>query len=177
MNIKHILLIVGLILFTIATRFIHIDGLPQFNALLATAAFMGFVIKDTKWAVIAAVLMMIVSDMIFGSYGVMSTLMNYAGVVSIVIFTSRLKNYSAGNTLVASVIAPVLFFLISNLGVFLFSVPQLYPLTLDGFMHCYIMAVPFAKGTFIGTAVFSALYYVAHNKAVLPTLAYSRAKK
>ncbi len=174
MKTKYILLVLLLIAFTIGTRYIHIDGLPQFNALLASAAFMGFVIKDTKWAVLSAILMMIVSDMLLGSYDILSTLVNYGAIISIVLFTSRLKTYSIKNTAIAALVSPILFFIISNLGVFLFSVPQMYPHTLAGFIDCYIMAIPFAKGTFIASFLYSALYYVAYHKAILPRLSYSR---
>ncbi len=153
------LVILGLIGFTILTRLVHITDLPQFNALLASAAFMGFVIKDTKWAVLSALFMMIVSDMIFGSYGVLATMMNYLAVVSIVIMTSRMGKYNIKNTAISSILGPVLFYLISNLGVFLFSQPQLYPHTFDGLMKCYYMAEPFARGTFPSTILYSGIFY------------------
>ncbi len=176
MKLKYLLLILGLIVFTLLTRLVHIDGLPQFNALLATAAFMGFVIRDTKWAVAAALLMMIVSDMILGSYDILTTLVNYAAIVAIVLMTRYMATYSLRNAFMSSLVAPVLFFLISNLGVFLFSVPQLYPHTATGLIDCYMMAVPFARGTVLGTLLYGAIYYVAYHKAIANALVPNRQK-
>ncbi len=176
MKIKHILLVFALIVFSIATRYIHVEGLPQFNAVMATAAFMGFVIRDTKWAVAAALLMMIVSDMLLGSYGVMSTLFNYGGIIALVLMTSQMREYTIKNTAISSLLGPVLFFVISNMGVFLFGQPQMYPHTLAGLIDCYLMAVPFAKGTLLGTALYSTLYYVAYHKALAPRLALERVR-
>lgn len=164
MKNKIILALIGLIGFTIASRYIHIDGLPQFNALLATAAFMGFVIRDTKWAVTVAVGMMIVSDLFFGNYGFMMTVVNYAAIVAIVMMTSRMSDYNWRTVGISSVLAPVVFFLISNLGVFMFSQPAMYPMNGAGLVECYTMAIPFAKGTFIGTALYSALYFILYQK-------------
>ena len=38
----------------------------------------------------------------------------------------------------------------------------LYPKTLSGLIHCYEMAIPFSKGTFVSDLFFTSLFFAAH---------------
>jgi hypothetical protein len=52
-----------------------------------------------------------------------------------------------------AVITPFVFFLISNLGVWLFGLSlsnEMYPRTLAGLTACYVAGLPFLRGTLIG---------------------------
>ncbi|HEV2530821.1 DUF6580 family putative transport protein [Phenylobacterium sp.] len=51
------------------------------------------------------------------------------------------------------VAAPVLFFLISNFGVW--AGGSMYPRTAQGLMDCYTLAVPFFRGTLLGDWLFA----------------------
>ncbi len=175
MKIHQVLAIIALIIFTILSRNVHIEGLPQFNALLATAAFMGFVIKDARWAYLTAIGMMVVSDMIFGAYDWQLMSIIYLSILAIVYVARNFKNYNLSSTLWMAFIAPVLFFLVSNLGVFLTS--GMYELSTAGLMKCYQMAIPFARGTFLGTLVYSMIYFVAYHQIYLTRLSLEKAKK
>jgi hypothetical protein len=57
------------------------------------------------------------------------------------------------------VAAPVIFFLISNFGVW--AGGTMYPRTAQGLMDCYTLAVPFFRGTAIGDWVFAGLGLLA----------------
>ncbi len=50
-------------------------------------------------------------------------------------------------------ISCLLFFIISNFGVWLFS--DLYPLNIQGFIACYTAAIPFLQNNLIGTIIFA----------------------
>ena len=50
-------------------------------------------------------------------------------------------------------ISCILFFIISNLGVWLFS--DLYTLDANGLITCYTMAIPFLQNSLIGTIIFA----------------------
>ena len=50
-------------------------------------------------------------------------------------------------------ISCILFFIISNFGVWLFS--DLYTLNVNGLITCYTMAIPFLQNSLIGTIIFS----------------------
>ena len=53
--------------------------------------------------------------------------------------------------------ASVLFFLLTNLGVW--AVSGLYPKTLQGLMACYTAAIPFFRSTLIGNIFYSTLLF------------------
>lgn len=63
----------------------------------------------------------------------------------------------AGTTLGAG----VLFFVVTNLGVFFFD--RMYPLTLEGLMDCFVAAIPFFRPQLGSTIVFSAAFYLVHR--------------
>ena len=50
-------------------------------------------------------------------------------------------------------ISCILFFIISNFGVWLFS--DLYTLNVNGLITCYTMAIPFLQNSLIGTIIFT----------------------
>jgi hypothetical protein len=54
---------------------------------------------------------------------------------------------------VAAVSGSLVFFVVTNLGVWL--VGNLYPLTLDGLVTCYIAAIPFFRNTLTGDAFYT----------------------
>jgi hypothetical protein len=73
-------------------------------------------------------------------------------------------------TALFAILSSVLFFIISNIGVWIFG--ELYDLTGDGLAKCFIMALPFFKITLIGdlfwTAVlFGAFEYIRIRKPAL----------
>ena len=69
------------------------------------------------------------------------------------------------NLIFASLSASMVFFFISNLGVWLAG--TLYPLTLNGLISCYIAALPFLKNTvasdYIFVAALFAIFAVTHK--------------
>ena len=57
------------------------------------------------------------------------------------------------------------FFLVTNFAAWLFVVVggvPLYPKTPAGLIHCYEMAIPFSKGTFVGDLLFTPLFFAGH---------------
>ncbi len=60
----------------------------------------------------------------------------------------------------------VLFFIVSNFGTW--AGGMLYPMTMDGLITCYIMALPYFKGTLLSNLFYSGvlfgLYYLAEKR-------------
>jgi hypothetical protein len=83
----------------------------------------------------------------------------YAAFAMIVLLGSvALRKFSAKNLLFTSLSASVLFFLVSNFGVWAFS--GLYPPTAVGITACYTAAVPFFRNTLAGDLIYSfAIFY------------------
>ncbi len=116
---------------------------------IALFLLLGFV--STHW-ILGSVLGLtayLISDLYLGIYP--GWFMNYLAFFALILIGQSFKFHwlsAIKNTLLASFI----FFVISNLGVFLFS--GLYPHTISGFYQCYLMAVPFFRTTLISNGVF-----------------------
>lgn len=67
------------------------------------------------------------------------------------------KKMNAVKVLLGSISASLVFFLISNFGVWMQGI--LYPKTFNGLIECYTMAIPFYRGTFISDLVFSTVFF------------------
>jgi len=59
----------------------------------------------------------------------------------------------------ASMLASLIFFMLSNAGVWIGG--HLYPYTVDGFINCYIQALPFFKNTFLGDLFYTGFSFTA----------------
>ena len=70
-----------------------------------------------------------------------------------------LKKLNVARVLIGSISASLLFFIISNFGVWMQGL--LYPKTLSGLASCYTMALPFYKASFISDLVFTAVFFSA----------------
>jgi len=57
----------------------------------------------------------------------------------------------------AALAGSVLFFLITNFGVWWFQ--SLYPHTLDGLIACYVAAIPFFRNTLLGDLLYTAVLF------------------
>ncbi|MHC1776500.1 MAG: DUF6580 family putative transport protein [Lentimicrobium sp.] len=74
-----------------------------------------------------------------------------------------LKKFSAGNLLLTSLSASVIFFIVSNFGVWAFS--GMYPPTSAGFLACYAAAIPFFRNTLAGDLVYTFAVFYAFEYA------------
>jgi hypothetical protein len=127
-------------------------------AILAGRAF------SFKMAVVTILAAMIVSDF------ALSRMYGYPvfGFVSLFVYGSfvlhawlgRLLCRITGGGLIAAIAGALLFFLVTNFGVWLEG--GLYPRTSEGLVQCYTMAIPFFKSTLLGnlfwTPVLSLFY-------------------
>jgi hypothetical protein len=83
----------------------------------------------------------------------------------VLIFFKISKKMNYKNLFIFSFFGSVIFFLISNFGVWL--VGNLYERNINGLIECYFMAIPFFKNTIISTLIFSyssLIIYKTSNK-------------
>ena len=80
-----------------------------------------------------------------------------------VIGLTFLKKISTKNVLVASIAGSILFFMMSNFGVWLSS--GMYPQTGAGLIACYVAAIPFVGSTLAGDLLFSAILFGVYELA------------
>lgn len=169
-TLSNITLIAALIFLTTLCRLLTNQmAIYNFTAIGAGALFAGVVLKDKKYAYIVPLAALILSDVFFqlftdipGFYGG-EMLFVYGGFVLITFMGTRIRKPKAGNIFLASIASGLVFYLMSNLGTFLFR--DMYPHTLSGLLACYWAAVPFYKnelfGSFFLNTIMGNVFYTA----------------
>ncbi len=76
-----------------------------------------------------------------------------------------LKKIKIQNILLASLLASISFFIISNFGVW--TSGTMYPKTFSGLITCYSAGLPFLKNTFMGDMVYSGILFGVFELAKL----------
>ena len=82
----------------------------------------------------------------------------YAAILLIVIFGQGfLKKVTLENTLIASLIASTIFFLVTNLGAWWMN--PIYPKTWVGVVEAYVAGIPFFLNTISGDLFFTSVLF------------------
>lgn len=159
------LFVISAVLVVAATRLLPHP--PNFTAVGAMAIFGGAMLKDKKLAFIAPLLALwfsdlIINNVIYASEGF--TLVHdgfywsYIPFMLMVAFGSVfMKKVSVGNVAGGSVLASVLFFVVSNFGAWLGS--AMYSQTMAGLGAAYAAGIPFFMNTLLGNLFFSAVLF------------------
>jgi hypothetical protein len=129
---------------------------PNFSPIAAMALFSGAYFGRKGLAFAAPLGAMLVSDAVLGFHGGM--LVVYGSLALIVVLGWLLTaKRSAGRIAAAAVSASVLFYLVTNFGVW--ALGDMYPKTLAGLGACYVAALPFFQNSLAGDLVFTALLF------------------
>ena len=129
---------------------------PNFTPIGAMALFSGAYLGKRGLAFVAPLAALLLSDLVLGFYHGMATV--YFSVALIVavgwLAISKVTPLRVG---AAAIVSSVLFFVITNLGMWLFS--GFYPHTLGGLAACYVAAIPFFQNTLAGDLFYTALLF------------------
>ena len=161
-NFKKEIFPIGLILILALSRLIpHPDN---FTPIIALAIMSSYFFRNVNFSYIIMLFSMLLADFFIGFYSHM--LFVYLSLFLIVlIFFKISKKINYKNLFIFSFFGSVIFFLISNFGVWL--VGNLYERNINGLMECYFMAIPFFKNTITSTLIFSyssLIIYKSSNK-------------
>ena len=101
---------------------------------------------------------MLIADVFIGFYENM--IFVYLSLMFIAfVFFKISKKINFKNLFVYSFAGSLIFFMLSNFGVWILGSPGLdnipYDKTLNGLIECYILAIPFFGNTFLSTLIFS----------------------
>ena len=153
---------VGLILILALSRLIPHPW--NFTPVIAVAIMSGYFFRNINFSYAIMLFSMLLADFFIGFYSHM--LFVYSSLFLIVlIFFKISKKINYKNLFIFSFFGSVIFFLISNFGVWL--VGNLYERNINGLIECYFMAIPFFKNTIISTLIFSyssLIIYKSSNK-------------
>tara|TARA_B110000967_G_scaffold161898_1_gene168235 strand:- start:2647 stop:3180 length:534 start_codon:yes stop_codon:yes gene_type:complete len=143
---------------------------PNFTPIIAVAIMSGYLFKNLYLSISVLFFSMIVGDMFIGFYSNMFFVYFPLFIIAYFCFFKNNK-INAKNLFIYGVSSSLIFFIISNFGVWLSG--GMYEKNIAGLINCYIMAVPFLKNTIISTVLFSYLSFIsvsAFNKVTTRTI-------
>ena len=131
---------------------------PNFTPVIATALMSGFLLKNKNLSLVVVLMAMFISDLIIGFYS--SYFFVYFSLILIIlIFSSFVKKINFKNLLVLSIASSLLFFIVTNFGVW--AMGNMYEKNFSGLVLCYIFAIPFFTNTLVSTIFFSySIFYL-----------------
>jgi len=129
---------------------------PNLTSITAFALFAGAYFSDKRLAFLVPLAALLLSDLVLGVYRHMEIV--YASFALIVCIGLWLQQHrSALNIVGAALASSVVFFLVTNFGVWAFG--SLYPRNLDGLVACYAAAIPFFKNTLQGDMFYTVVLF------------------
>ena len=155
---KHYKAILSIFLFLAVSRFIPHP--PNFTSLIAISFYVPIIFGYRYIPVV--LISFVVTDLIIGFH---SLLLFTWGSVVIVGFASNLFRKTIFLRIFGAISGAILFFIITNFGVWTFGS---YGYSINGFIECYTLAIPFFTYNVISTIVFSSIiefvYYLYNSK-------------
>jgi hypothetical protein len=144
-----------------------------FSPVIAIALFSGFIIKQKDMSFLLPLLALLVSDAVI-EFLYSQDLFPYAGFYSgqwknyLILLLSTLvgwllKGKKTSTVLAGGLVAPTLFFLVSNFSVWASSAEVTYSRDFSGLLTCYTAGLPFYKNALIATLVFLPVILFTYN--------------
>ncbi len=131
---------------------------PNFTPVAAIALFGGAYLKR-KYALLVPLLLMIASDLVIGLHDVV--FFTWGSFILITLLGIQLKKQrSILRTAVMSLVSSILFYLVTNFGVWLMG---WYPLTFNGLITSYVMGLPFLRDFTLATVIYAAIFFGSYE--------------
>jgi hypothetical protein len=175
MTTNHSRLIALLCAILVAAALRLVPHPPNFTPIGAMALFSGAYLGRRIVAFAAPLGALLLSDLVLGFYHGQATV--YFSVALIVMIgmvaLSRVSPVRVG---AAAITSSVLFFVITNFGMWMFS--GIYPRTIVGLEACFVAAIPFFQNTIAGDLFYATLLFGGFHVAELlvPKLAQRTAQ-
>ncbi|HEX8965231.1 MAG TPA: DUF6580 family putative transport protein [Patescibacteria group bacterium] len=170
MKIKNIFNPILFIALAVILRLIpHIPNVAP----IAAMALFGGVYLNKKYALIVPIIAMMISDIFLGFHNTM--IFVYGSFILTGLIGLYLRNHkNIATVIAASVTSSILFFLITNFGVWLMS--GMYAKTLTGLMDAYVMGIPFFRNTVLGDLSYVGILFGSYEFAlrIMPKLSFSK---
>ena len=137
----------GLIVLAVVTRLIPHP--PNFAPITGIALFAAARFQSKEIAILIPFLGLFLTDLVLGLSGI--SFFVYIGFGLILFLGFRTKRTTVPTIMFSS----LLFFVVSNLGVWLLY----YPLSLEGLISCFTLAIPFFTNTLLGDLVYTGVLF------------------
>ena len=131
---------------------------PNFTPIIAVAIVSGYFFKNLNLSILTLLIAMLISDLFIGFYE--NVIFVYASLLIITFVFHKISNkINFKNLFIYGFVGSVIFFVVSNFGVWVLGSPGVYDIayekSLNGLIQCYILAIPFFGNTFLSTLIFS----------------------
>ncbi len=145
------MLVLALLIIGVAARFL--PHAPNFSPILAIALFGGVYLRRSQALWLPLVLMM-VTDLVLGLHMTIPFTWGCVFASGLIGLWMR-KTPNAFRIFTGAVTSAVLFFVVTNFGSWL----VFYPLTREGFLSCYTLAIPFFRMTILSTLAYTCVLF------------------
>ena len=147
---------IGLILVLVFARLIPHP--PNFTPIIAVAIMSGYFFRNIYLSFAILLISMLLADAFIGFYNNMLFVYLSLFLIAFVFFKIS-KKINFKNLFIYGFVGSVIFFIISNFGVWALGSPGVYDIAyeknLNGLVECYILAIPFFGNTFLSTLIFA----------------------
>lgn len=144
----------------------YLPHIPNFAPIAAMALF-GGVYLSRKHALIIPVIAMLIADYFIGFYNPWIMASVYGSFILIGLLGLWLRSHKTlPNIIGGSLTGSIVFFLVTNFSMWIIP-HSLYPHTWQGLVSCYIMGLPFFRGTITGD-----LFYVGALFGLMEAMVY-----
>jgi hypothetical protein len=155
----------------------------NFSPMIGMAIFAGAIIKDKKLAFALPLFSMFLSDVMFEVFKIApgfwgwGQLVGYGIFALITVIAFSLKKPTVLKVAGYSIISSVIFFVLSNAAFFILDNPiyHTYTQNFNGFINCYVQAIPFFRTSLAADLVYSAVlfgsYYLLEKYALKKAIA------
>ena len=131
---------------------------PNFTPIIAAAIVSGYFFKNINLSLLTLLIAMLISDLFIGFYE--NVIFVYASLLLITFVFHKISNkINFKNLFIYGFAGSLIFFAVSNLGVWALGSPGVYDIayekSLSGLIECYILAIPFFGNTFLSTLIFA----------------------
>ncbi|NVK21397.1 MAG: hypothetical protein HWD86_02670 [Kangiellaceae bacterium] len=127
---------------------------------MAMALFSGAHFDKKVYAVLVPLLAMLLSDLIIGLHNTIF-FVYFAMLISVLLGFWLRHSISSGRVLLASVAGSLLFFVITNFGVWLMN--DFYSKDILGLAESYLMALPFLQRSLLGDLFFNGVLFFSYH--------------
>lgn len=148
---KEYTVIISMIVLAVASRLLPHP--PNFAPITGIALFAASKLNKKIVAFLVPLFCLFITDLILGLGWINLFVYGAFGMISLI--GMRIQRVSILTVLSAS----LLFFIVSNFGVWLLY----YPLTLEGLVTCFTLAIPFFGNTIAGDLVYTAVLFYSFS--------------
>lgn len=154
MNKTRFTVLTGIIFAAAAARLIPHP--PNFSPVAALALFGGASFASKRAALLVLLVGLFLSDLVLGFYAITPIVYGSFALITCLGFWLR-RRQNIRRIAIASVVGAVLFFVLTNLGVW--AIDALYPKTVTGLADCFVAAIPFFRNTLSSDLLYSAALF------------------